>query len=179
MIRSYRSPWYLAALLCACGGEQPNATHKGPPSAEIQKLVLAADPGAAIGVVDAKLAGPADKVVVEGRIGNITPGSAQFTLFDTEMPYCGETNHEDTCPTPWDYCCETPKDRTASSMVVEVRDANGKTLATPSLPDLREVDKVKVTGKLTKDEFGNFTLVATGLFRVARPKLPDYVKWPQ
>ena len=114
-----------------------------------------------------------------GRIGDITPGSAQFTLMDTEVPYCGETNHEDTCPTPWDYCCES-KDRIKNnSMVVEIHDATGKPLATPSLPDLRLVDKIKVTGKLTKDEYGTFLLAATGLFRVERPKLPDYVKWPQ
>jgi len=179
MIRPYRSSWCLAAFLCACGGEPPNAAPKAAPSAEVQKLVLATDPGEALAVVDAKLAGAKDRVVVVGRIAKITPGSAQFTLVDTELAYCGETNHEDKCPTPWDYCCENPKTLVANSMVVEARDASGKALATPALPNLREVDKVKIAGKLTKDDFGNFTLVATGIYRVERPKLPDYVKWPQ
>jgi hypothetical protein len=178
MIRSLRSSWLLAALLCACGGEPPNGIPKQSASPEVQKLVLAADPGEAIGVVDAKVAGPADKVVVVGRIADIVAGKVMFTLMDTELPYCGEKNPEDNCKTPWDYCCDKPK-KTANSIIVEARSADGKPLATPALPDLRQVDKIKVTGKLTKDEYGNFTLVATGLFRVERPKLPDYVIWPQ
>jgi hypothetical protein len=32
---------------------------------------------------------------------------------------------------------------------------------------------------LTKDEHGNFVLLAKGIFRVERPKLPDYVMWPE
>ena len=171
---------FLVLALAACGGKPPKpAPPVPPPSADLQKLVLAADPGKALSVLDAKLAGAADQVVVEGRIAKVTRGAAQFTLMDTEVPYCGETNHEDKCPTPWDYCCESSTTRTANSLVVEARGADGKTLQTASLPDLREVDKVKVTGKLTKDDFGNYVLVATGLFRAERPTLPDYVKWPQ
>jgi hypothetical protein len=171
--------WFLLAALAACGSKPPKAAPPAPPpSAELQKLVLAADPGTAVGVLDAKLAGPADKVVLVGRIAKVTRPAAQFTLMDTEVPYCGETNKEDKCKTPWDYCCESSTTRTANSLVVEVRGADGK-VANGTLPDLREVDKVKVTGKLTKDEFGNYVLVATGLFRVERPTLPEYVVWPQ
>jgi len=178
MIRS-SSVSFLCLVLAACG--DPAASHAPAAKAnpELQKLVLATDPGEAAGVVDAKVAGAKDRVVVLGRIGSITPGRAQFTMMDIEMPYCGETNLEDKCPTPWDYCCEGKDRITRNSLVVEVHDAAGKTFATPALPDLRLVDKVKVTGKVTKDEYGNVLLIATGLFRVERPKLPDYVKWPQ
>ena len=52
-------------------------------------------------------------------------------------------------------------------------------LATPSLPNTRLLDHVKVTGELTKDEYGNLVLLADGIYRIERPNLPDYVKWPQ
>lgn len=178
MIRSPHA-FFLLAALAACGGEPPKAAPPAAASTDLQKLVLATDPGEALSVLDAKLAGAADRVVLVGRIAKVTPGAAQFILMDTDLPYCGETNLEDKCKTPWDYCCESSTTRTANSLVVEVRGADGKPLATASLPDLRLVDKVKVTGKLTKDEYGNYVLVATGMFRVQRPTLPDYVQWPQ
>ena len=171
----------LVASFAACGGAQPTNTPTAPTtpaSPAVTKFVLAADPGEALGVVDAKLAGPADKVIVEGRIANVVKGFAVFTLMDKALPYCGETNKEDKCSTPWDYCCEDPKTRTANSMVVEFHDAAGQPIATPSLPSLQLVDAVKVTGKLTKDADGNFVLTATGVFRTEHPTLPDYVKLP-
>jgi hypothetical protein len=170
----------LAAFgLASCGADKPAAaTTPAAASPAAAKFVLAADPGEALGVVDAKLAGPADKVTVEGRIANIVKGFAVFTLMDKALPYCGETNKEDKCKTPWDYCCEDQKTRTANSMVVEFHDASGQPIATASLPSLQLVDAVKVTGKLTKDADGNFVLAATGVFRTEHPTLPDYVKVP-
>ncbi len=177
MIRP-RPSLFLASLLAACGAE-PSGPAQRPASPEVQKLVLAADPGASLGVLDAKLEGPADRVVVEGRIREITAGFAQFKLMDVSVPYCGETNREDDCKTPWDYCCEADKKIVANSIVVEVRGADGSPVATPSLPDLRLLDRVKVTGRLERDEHRNDVLVATGLFRVERPALHAGVQWPQ
>ena len=67
----------------------------------------------------------------------------------------------------------------AGSLLVEARDDAGKPIQTPALPNLRLLDKVKVTGKLTKDDFGNLVLLASGMFRSDRPLAPDYVKWPE
>lgn len=173
----------LLSLLASAGcGGPANPTQ--PPAAPatnaaIAKFVLATDPGEALGVVDAKLAGPADKVIVEGRIANVVRGFAVLTLMDKALPYCGETNPEDHCKTPWDYCCEKAKTRTANSMVVELHGPDGKPLATPAIADLRLLDAIKATGTLRKDPDGNFVLVATGLFRVQRPELPNDLKWPQ
>ena len=171
----------LVASFAACGGAQPTNTPAAPTtpaSPAVTKFVLAADPGEALGVVDAKLAGPADKVIVEGRIANVVKGFAVFTLMDKALPYCGETNKEDNCKTPWDYCCESTETRTKNALLVEARSADGKPLATPAL-GLQLVDRVAVIGKLTKDEHGNFVLLASGWFRQERPQLPADVRWPQ
>lgn len=171
---------FLGVVSAACGGEPaakpPTAQ---PPSAAVAALLLQKEPAEALGVAAAKQKGPADAVAVTGRVANLVPGFAVMTLMDLAIPYCGETNKEDLCKTPWDYCCETKDTRTANSLLVEVRGADGKPLATPSLGDVRLVDHVTVTGRLVRDEHGNSVLLATGWFRKARPELPDYVNWPQ
>ena len=173
----------LFAFLPACGGTNPApvapATPTAPTGNPLAPFVLAADPGEAIGVVDAKVGGAAERIVVQGRIAKIVKGYAVFTLTDLGLPYCGETNPEDHCKTPWDYCCEQPATITANSLVVEVHGADGKPLAAATLGDLRLLDAVKVQGKLVKDENGNFVVTATGVFRSQRPQLPAGLNWPQ
>ena len=165
-------PLFFAACTKAEKAAAPAA------SADAQKLVLAADPGPAEGVVAAKAKGARNDVVVEGRLADVVKGRFAFTLMDVSLPYCGETNKEDNCKTPWDYCCDKPK-IPANSLFVEVRGADGKPVASPSLPDLRLLDKVKVKGKVEADTHGNLVLLATGVFRTERPQLPDDLKWPQ
>ena len=173
----------LFLLLPACGGPNPApvapATPTPPTGNPLAPFVLAADPGEATGVVDAKVGGAAERIVVQGRIAKIVKGYAVFTLTDLGLPYCGETNPEDHCKTPWDYCCETKEVRSGNSLLVEARGADGKPLATPSLGDLKVLDRVTVTGKLERDAHGNFVLLAKGWFKNERPAVPDYVQWPQ
>lgn len=174
----FHSPLLFCLFAAACGNaETTKAPSPGPAAAS--QHVVAADPGPALGVVDAKLAGPKDEVIAHGRIQNLVKGFAVFTMMDTELPYCGETDKSDRCETPWDYCCEQQKTRTANSLVVELRSADGKPLPATALADLRLLDDVKAVGKLEKDADGNFTLVAKSLFRASRPELPTNVKWPQ
>lgn len=168
----------VGVLLAACGGGGNGAPIPVAPSAAVAALQLAQEPAGAIGVLAAKEKGPAAAAVVTGRLASSVQGLAAFTLMDLAIPYCGETNPEDHCKTPWDYCCETAETRTKNSLVVEARDAGGKPLATPGL-GLRLLDRVVVTGRLTKDEHGNFTLLATGWYRQQRPELPGDLRWPQ
>lgn len=181
MIVSRGSSFCLLLLLAACGAD---ASSNGPPTAAanpaLAKFVLAKDPGEAMAVKAAKAKGAAERVVVSGRIGvRHEPGLALFTLVDIELPYCGEKNKEDNCKKPWDYCCESKDTIIANSLLVEVRGADGKPIATPSLPDLRLLDAVKVTGKIVTDDHGNLVLLADGLFRTERPKVRDGLDWPQ
>lgn len=175
-----RSNWFPSLLLvslAACGG----SSGPGPEpamAAALAPFILDADPGEAMGVAGARGAAPADQVVVAGRISTVVTGSGAFVLMDASLPYCGERNPEDKCPTPWDYCCETADTRRTHSITVEARDAAGKLVASPGLGILRECDMVAVRGRLVKDDLGNVTLLATGWYRRQRPELPDYVNWP-
>jgi hypothetical protein len=170
-------------LVAACGGGSNQSVAPAPSAppadAALQKVVLAADPGPALAVTAAKAKGAAEQVVVTGRVASVVKGFAVFTLMDEALEYCGQVNKEDGCKTPWDYCCDTQQKRTEHSLLVEFRDAKGQPIGTPSLPDTRLLDLLKVRGKLQNDDNGNLVLVADGMFRVQRPELPADVNWPK
>lgn len=134
-----------------------------------------------LGVADAVTqifeAGNEPTVVVEGRVQRYADGVFAIHLADMALLYCGQTNTEDKCPEPWDYCCEDKAKIKAGTMYVEFVGADGKPAARPTTLGVRYLDHVRVIGKLVADEVGNIRLEATGYFIVARPTLPDFVRW--
>lgn len=163
-----------AAVLCACGAK--DGAPAASSSAASPSFTLAADPGAALGVAEARERGAADEVVVVGRVREITKGLAAFTLVDLSQKYCGQTEMEG-CPTPWDYCC-IPKEELARHMLgVSVRAGDDVALGDLT-EELRNLDVVAVRGRLVKEKEEVF-LHATGWFRRERPKLPDNLEFPR
>lgn len=175
--RPARLSFALFAALLGCSSADGGA-ETASPSAAAQRLVLAADPGEARSVVATKVTHPEGRIVVEGRVANVTPGVAALELMDTTLTYCGQEDAGNTCPTPWDYCHEWGPRRTAHGMRVEARDADGALVQTPTLADLRLLDRIKVVGRLAESE-GSLVLLAEGYWRVERPELPGHVTWPQ
>jgi len=170
----------VLTLLAACGGEQPGGQHPAPKAGDPSAaLALAADPGEAVSVLDAKEKGPGDAtIVVQGRVYDLTKGWAILKLMDTELKYCGEV-HAEGCKTPWDYCCDTPEAHREHELLVEFRGDNGKPIKTDALPKTRLLDLMKIRGKMTKDEHGSLVLLADGLWQVERPELPEGLDWPE
>lgn len=169
----------LLTLFAACGGESDTSGPAMMSDAAGAAVVLAADPGAATTIVEARAAGPSDDVViVRGRIQDLTRGFGILKLMDEALHYCGETKPEG-CPTPWDYCCDTPEAQRKHELLVEFLGADGKPIETVGLPNTRLLDLIKVRGTLTKNEFGSFVLVADGLWQISRPELPDGLNWPE
>ena len=164
--------------VAACGDdakkEQPKATL---PSATAYKL--ADDPGGddEFGVYDARAEAPIESAVVVGRVAEMTKGFAAFRLVDAALDYCGQ-KRKDECATPWDYCCEAPDKLKAATISVQLVGANGKIVKLDWGDDLRPCDLVALEGKVTKDEHGNVTVVATKFFRSERPKFNWEVRWP-
>ncbi|MGQ0615307.1 MAG: hypothetical protein ACT4PV_16370 [Planctomycetaceae bacterium] len=166
------------AALAGCDGGKP--AEKPPASAELSRFWMANDPAGALSVPEAKAAAPKEKAVVVGRISAFVKGHAAFKIVDVSLPYCGGAPGKmDECPTPWDYCCETPDELKAKTLFVEARDAQGQVIATSSIEGLRLLDLVALEGQLSKDEHGNVKLVTTGWYRRERPDLRDGLEWPQ
>jgi hypothetical protein len=162
----------LVLVTLACGKKEVEK----PPAVAVD-LALAADPGTAPSVKQAKEEGRGEEAVVVGRISNIVKGLATFNLVDESLPRCGPGNMPD-CKTPWDYCCELADVRAAATLTVEARGPDGRTLA-GAMPTLRLLDLVAVKGRIEKDKHGNVTVVANGWFRRERPDLPEGLIWPE
>jgi hypothetical protein len=110
-----------------------------------------------------------DDVVIVGRIGGEAKpwveGKAAFWIVDASVKSCKD-NPGDNCSTPWDYCCE-PKEQLRQAMAtVKVVDDQGKTVAADArqLLGVKELQTVVVRGQAKRDENGNLTVLATGLY---------------
>ena len=132
-------------------------------------VLMKAEPSGAQQIIAARAgAKNEDTIVVVGRIGgDANPwveNRAAFTLVDNSLKACSDIPG-DECEKPWDYCCETDKLPTAS-LLVKVVDSDGKLIATDArkLLGVKELQTVVVQGKAKRDDKGNLTVLATGVF---------------
>jgi hypothetical protein len=161
-----------ALMVCAlgCNNVPPPPADPGP-SADAAPYKLAAEPAGAKGVIATRTdAKDGDPVVIVGRVGGsakpFTAGRATFLIVDPSLKPSME------CKCPWDYC-ETPDaDLKAGTATVKVVDAAGKTLnaGAKDLFGLKELTTVVVTGTAKRDDQGNLTVLARGLY--VRPDQP-------
>lgn len=133
-----------------------------------EKYLLAEEPDDAVGVIEAReTAGNGDPLVVVGRIGGSDKpwieGRAAFMLLDASMAVVAggtESSEGEVC---LEDCCA--EERAECTTLVKVVD-NGALVAADSrqLLGVKENDFVVVRGKASKDESGNFTVLADGVF---------------
>jgi hypothetical protein len=105
-----------------------------------------------------------DEVVVRGRAKDFVAGVAAFTIVDPTLIACSDEGDpmEDTCKTPWDYCCTPGSEVAAASATIEFRDASGPIgISAEGFRGLAHLDKVVVRGKVERDSSGNMTVVAS------------------
>jgi hypothetical protein len=118
-------------------------------------FIVRKDIGASLGVNGAKDTNYTDKIlVVEGFIGGMknpfTANRAVFVLGDDSLETCDEISG-DSCPTPWDACCEDRRNIVRSTMSVQVIDHNG-TIIDGTLEGVGGIEagkKVKVKGRIS------------------------------
>ena len=163
---------YLPALLVMAGSYVGCGSSSQPaaaPAAQGAAYRLSDEPQGARGVKEVKDdVQDGDEVVVVGRIGGETnpwvEGQAAFLVVDKSLKPCNE-NDDDACETPWDYCCDTDQ-LPASKAMVKIVDEHGKTVGSDArkLLGLKELQTVVVRGKAKRDEAGNLTVLANGVF---------------
>ena len=131
--------------------------------------LLSTEPDQARGVIETREhSADQESVVVVGRIGgSVNPwveGRAAFAIVDLSLEACSD-KEGDSCETPWDYCCET--DRLAqATLLVKVMDDSGKLLPVDArqMLGVAELQTVVVQGTAQRDDAGNVTVLASGLF---------------
>ena len=163
-----------AGLLVGCGqtASTPAPAAKAPaPKIDGTKFVLAEEPADAKTVDEVREAAQdGDEIVIVGRIGGDrdpwVADRAAFLIVDPSRIPCSERTG-DSCKTPWDYCCET--DLAKSKATIKFVDEAGKTLGVDArqlliASNLKELQTVVVKGQAKRDEAGNLTVLASGLF---------------
>jgi hypothetical protein len=160
----------VAMIGCGEPATQPVAQSSNFDSS---KFLLNAEPEGGLEIIAAReSAKDTDDVVVIGRIGgSLNPwvdGRAVFSLVDCSLLACSdekEDGEECSCKTPWDYCCETPKLPGAMALVKFVDD-DGSVIKHDAREvfDVKELETIVVQGKAQRDEAGNLTVLATGMY---------------
>lgn len=146
------------------------------PSIDGSKYLLNEEPSDVATVIEAReQSEDGEEIALVGRIGgSVNPwieGRAAFSIVDPTLKACNDIPG-DECEIPWDYCCETQKLPTSMAFVKFVDD-DGRPLKTDArkLLSLKELQTVVVRGKAQRDEAGNLTVLASGLF-VREPSNP-------
>lgn len=166
--------WNLLLLPCLLMGlgcqQSSNPVASNPKSsAAASSYRLTEEPSDAKDVSDAKESVKNDEeVTLVGRIGgDVKPfvqGVSAFTIVDRSLKPCNEKD-DDACETPWDYCCDTDL-LPASRATVKIVGPDGKPVAKDAreLLGLKELQTVVVRGKAVRDEAGNLTVLASGVY---------------
>ena len=137
-------------------------------------FILTSPPPSPQGVVESLSgADSGDTITVTGRVGGmaspITAGYAAFVLADETLVFCDEVEG-DTCPQPWDACCEDPEKIKASRVLVQFVDEAGMPLPLDlrEVADLKENQTVTVKGRFSENSSpANPVLLGEGLYIAA------------
>lgn len=92
-------------------------------------------------------------------------GPRLLLIVDPALVPCSEMG-DDGCETPWDYCCSGADDLANARASVKFVNQQGQTVATDArqLLGVKELQTVVVKGKAKRDDAGNLTVVASGIF---------------
>lgn len=161
------------AVLLGCAGPETETTETPDAGPDLDHLFLAQKPSNATPVA-AIVADPVEgaEVTVAGKIGGAVDvfgkGYAVFFLADDSVYFCDEMP-EDTCPTPWDACCEDPDKLAESRLLVQFTDDSGEVLPVhlEGVNGLAGLDTVTVKGTVISGRDGVVTIDADGIYREA------------
>ena len=158
----------VLAAWVGCSQAPDEAANTASPT-EGSKYLLSAEPAGAENIIAARAsAEDNEEVVVVGRIGGSQSpwvgGVAAFSIVDKSLKACSDIPG-DNCPVPWDYCCETDK-LPAATALVKVVDEKGETVKIDAreLLHVKELQTVVVQGKARRDDSGNLTILASGVY---------------
>ena len=161
----------VSIALVGCGGSSSADVSSNAitsVSVDGSKYLLADEPEGAVGVIAAReSAKDGEPIVLVGQIGGAKnpwiEGRAAFMLLDASMVIVADGTEGAEGEICMDDCCAS--ERAGSTTLVKVVDANGKVLAVDArkLLGISDNDMVVVRGSVSKDEAGNFVVLADGV----------------
>jgi hypothetical protein len=147
---------------------QPSPQGQSPSAGALPAgLMLAQAPADAKDVLALKQAKEGEQVILRGKVGGrvepFVEGRAVFQVVDASLQSCKDIPG-DTCPTPWDYCCDADVNKKSAS--IQVVGADGKPLRTglKGVGGLKPLSEVTIKGTVAKaGETGPVIVNATGI----------------
>lgn len=164
-----------SVFLAGCSDSTGTAESPGVSIADqiADRYLLAAEPEGVLDVIAAReTVENDDEVVVVGRIGGglkpFVDTMAAFQIVDNSIIACSDEKGEGeacSCPTPWDYCCHTDKLPNAMAFI-RFEDEQGQVhvVDAKTLFPVKELETVVVKGVAKRDDAGNLTIVADGIY---------------
>jgi hypothetical protein len=104
-----------------------------------------------------------------GSLHPFVENRASFLIGDPEkITSCEVMGEDDHCKTPWDTCCESPKDIVKSSLNIQVVDDQGRALKAglKGKGGLKELVHVIVKGKVDANSSPEATIINAGAIQV-------------
>ncbi|MGH7177214.1 MAG: hypothetical protein ACREJC_07535 [Tepidisphaeraceae bacterium] len=156
-------------LLAGCERDEPLVATK---TDELPAgLFLNQPPGQADDVIHVKrTAREGDSVVMRARVGGskepIAPARAIFTVTDLSLQTC-DKSPTDSCPTPWDNCCDPTDVIADNSATIEVVNAGGRPLrlSLAGVGGLAPMKEIVVIGKVRGTvDARNLVIDAAGIY---------------
>ena len=164
---------FSAVLALGCSDSSVTTPPVSHSNVDATPYLLASEPDGGLDVIAAReSAKDEESIVIVGRIGGgLNPwveSRAAFQIVDPSLIACSDEtpDGEDcSCKTPWDYCCESDKLPNAMALV-RFEDKQGKVVMADarSLFGLKELQTVVVKGIAKRDDVGNLTIIADGIF---------------
>jgi hypothetical protein len=99
---------------------------------------------------------PGNILILEGFVGGrenpFVEGRAIFVLGDDSLETCDKVPGDD-CPTPWDACCEDPKNIQAAIITIQVVDENNAVLkgTLEGAGGIKAGSRLKIKGQVDKN----------------------------
>lgn len=173
LIRVSLGFFLIATGIVGCSRQQatqtPAARTSSGASVDAARFLLSAEPEGAQDVIRVReSAKNEDDVVIVGRIGGSAvpwvEGRGAFSIVDPSLLACSD-REGDNCTQPWDYCCDTDKLPTSTALIKFV-DEDGMLVHADAREflNVKELQTVVVRGKAQRDDAGNLTVFANGLY---------------
>lgn len=166
----------VSLLVTACNDDKPETESTDQSNSPLDSFLVAEAPAspAQISSVFADPT-PGKEIVlsgeVMGRMDTFIDGRAMVVLGDpTKITPCNRIPG-DSCPTPWDVCCDDPDVIKKSIATVQFLDENGRVMKAglKGYQGIKELSFLTVKGKIAEGSNENNLLVTASAFHVTDP----------
>jgi hypothetical protein len=145
----------ICSLFSSCENDKEISVE---PKAELPMGLITQEPlGEAIPVKTAREQNePGNILILEGFVGGrgnpFVEGRAVFVLGDDSLETCDKVPG-DNCKTPWDACCEDPKNIKAATITIQVVDENNEVLkgTLNGVGGIKAGGRLKIKGQVDKN----------------------------